>query len=138
MAVASFSSLAAAEATPDRASVSDAGAAQGWRNIGPLGLADTSCSHLGNKCTRVDGDNGGVIGGGFRSTSRATVGHGEEKTVIGYTWESLHTPQQGFISSLPRDGSTNGFNTNQLTSLNHYANHTVRAFLGRSSGLSVP
>ena len=81
-------------------------AAAGWRKVGPLGHATAS----------VDG--GGVIGGGFRSTSRVTVGHNTRgETVLGYTWESLHAPQQGFVSVLPKGLGSSPSSTVQLTKL---------------------
>jgi hypothetical protein len=74
----------------------------GWRRVGPLGHATAT--------------EGGVIGGGFRSTSRLTIGHSKAgATLLGYSWESFHSPQQGFISVMSSQGDVSG--TAQLTSL---------------------
>jgi dipeptidyl aminopeptidase/acylaminoacyl peptidase len=55
---------------------------------------------------------GGVVGGGFRSTSRVTVGydhtdslHGVASNVIGFTWESFHTQQQGYLQKFSISGT---------------------------------
>ena len=68
-------------------SASGAEAGAGWRPVGPLGHATAA--------------EGGVIGGGFRATSRVSVAHtAAGATMVGYTWESFHSPQQGFVSVL--------------------------------------
>ena len=78
-------------------------AAPGWRRVGPLGGATDASP--------------GVVGGGFRSTSRVSVAHGPDgSTLLGYTWESFHTPQQGFLSTLPR-GQSRPRKAVQLTQL---------------------
>jgi dipeptidyl aminopeptidase/acylaminoacyl peptidase len=82
----------------------------GWRRVGPLGCATAA--------------EGGVIGGGFRSTSRLSIGHGKAgATLLGYSWESFHSPQQGFISVMSPQGHVSS--TAQLTSLSaEAATHT--------------
>jgi hypothetical protein len=57
-----------------------ANGAQSWRSIGPLGGATPAM--------------GGVLGGGFRDTSRVSVASSQAETLIGYSWEGVHSSQQ--------------------------------------------
>ena len=55
---------------------------------------------------------GGVVGGGFRSTSRVTV---STSGWLGLTWEDPTTPQQAYIGTLAANGS---MTLTQISSLN--------------------
>lgn len=60
----------------------------------------------------------GVIGGGFRSTSRVTIS-GDK---IAFSWENLHTAPQAFVATLNKDSASQ---VRQISALNE-ASHSAQ------------
>ena len=60
----------------------------------------------------------GVLGGGFRATSRVTVRADGDSALLGFSWESLHTAPQAFVAELRGSKVSN---VRQISSLNVHA-----------------
>ena len=82
-----------------------AGKPGGWRKVSGTPCESHDC---------------GVLGGGFRATSRVTVWSEGDSAMLGFSWENLHTAPQAFVARLRGSTLTN---VRQVSSLNAFAAH---------------
>lgn len=52
-----------------------------------------------------DGLTNGVVGGGFRASSRVTVVNSKGASVFGFSWENFTSPQEAYVGALRKDGT---------------------------------